>query len=702
MDIKESSNKDLLNLYFGEYKKSFREEAENYYNDLTWDRNGNADSFNTIFVWLSLYLNINIKQIKKIITDWKNDYSIDAIYIPNKDSIYNNIAVFDFKSNGSLNYEDINKFILYIEKYILDWKDLPIEWNDRLLERFKKLHSYIKTNPNTKIDIIIYRESLTNNSRKESEENRLQYLKSKYDNVWNMKILWKNDILWLLAKKLWYEWNIYAKDFSKFSLNYDEKNLIRIDSSILIWTVRLFDLLFFIKNIDEYNSSINSNNRKYDIFKLNVRKKTDKSKWIRTWIIETVKNEPENFLKYHNWITITCEDFKVNRDLIIFNQPQIVNWCQTISWLYENFKESLVEYENIIKNNNSNLKNKNEIIRVINDINKLKKARILVKIVVAKQLSNNPKKISQFANSQTEVEYKDLVSNNIEQLIISNYLSLNWFNYHRKEGQNLDKNKFTISMSLLYKFMYSYALLDPSRWKNELKNIFTDTIIYNSLFPNLFSLEDILKIANFYKSAISYIKRNNISKYYVDFIVFGLFLLYKEGGITKSIKPSSNKSLIDEILEERSWKKIDSFDRMDYMRYLQRLPWFVSKVLIESLEKKYNFTVDRVKFDKFRNLYRKKKLERTEKSIRKYIFYKWYNLDRLNNYLEEKEENWKEFKNLIWIIKDIVVDNNWKITKEDLFNIINKFKHYDRDYFESILKKNEDKIEEKDWYLFIV
>lgn len=692
-------NEEILELYFKEFKISCSEKANILYNKIrTSNHDSKPESFNTIYTWLSLFLNINEQQIEKSITDWSNDYSIDAIYIPNNDSIYKNIVIFDFKWNSSLDYEDIKKFIWYVEKYVLDWNDLPREWNKELLERLKELHKYINENPNIKMDIIIYRETLDNKSQIIAEENRLQYLKSKYDKIWDIKVLWNKEILDLVARKLWYEWNIYANNFSDFNLNYNKSDIINIDNNIIIWTVNLFNLLNFINNIESYNLKCNSENRKYDIFKLNVRKESPKSQSIRDDIIQTVKNSPDKFLSYHNWITITCENFSLYDMHINFIQPQIVNWCQTISWLYKSFKDTIAEYSNIINWHECYYRNKEDVIECINNIEKLKKAKIFVKIVVAKQLSDEPKNISHYANSQLAVSYTDLVSNNLEQLIISNYLKLNWFNYFRKEWQDLDKWKKTISMSQLYKFMYSYVLLDPSKWKNDLKSIFEDEI-YNKLFPWFFKLIDIKKISNLYNKVNKYIREYSINKYYLDFIVFWLFLLCKENNLD-NIKLFTIKKLLDEVLEKSIWKKESEFKSYELMIYLQRKSR-ISDDFIKKLEEKYNFTLDREKFKDFKNLFRKKNIEERNEIMKSIIYHKWYNLEKLNNYLKEKQENWKNFKNLIWIILDIVSENNWKINRDDLFEILNKFKKYDISYFNNVLEKNLEKIEEKEWVLYV-
>lgn len=686
-------NKDLLELYFKEYKNSFLDRSKKFHEEIRrsnkWD--STPDWFNTIFTWLSLYCNINDTQIKKSITDWENDYSIDAIYIPNESS-EDNVSIFDFKKNGTLNYKDIKSFIEYIETYILDWKDLPRKGNSELIEKLKELHDYLEKNPNKKIDIIIYREWEISDSTRIHEQNKLMYLKWSYDRIWEIKIISNQQIISLLLEKLWYEGNIYSKDYSKFRLNYSKKNSINIDDNLLIFTVSLFDLLNFILDIDSLNNKLSSN-RRYDIFKLNVRKKTDKSKNIREDIIDTVNNNPLKFLSYHNWITITCEAYELLDFQILLKQPQIVNWCQTISWLYDIFKHIIEEYKNILTWEVSSLRNKEDVLDAIRKIEKLKTAQILIKVVVAKQLSEEPKKISKFANSQTEVNHKELVVNNIEQLIISNYLWMNWYNYIKKEWQEIDKTKKNISMDKIYKFMYGYLYLDPSRWKEYLNTVlFKEESLYNSLFPWIFTLEDILKIAEFYKKVYDFKKRNQwVSKYYDDFMVFWLFLIYKEWKIEYDIKPSTIKELLDKFIKEKSEDKDLWIWRDIHFTFFQRKTFEVSDFLIKSLENKYKFTLDKNKFSDYRALFSKiRNTIRRENTKESTIYYKNYNLENINQYLNEKNESWKQFKNLFLIIKDILKDNNWEMDKNDLFAILKLVKKWNinEDYLNKIIQKN--------------
>lgn len=668
-------NEELIDLYFTYYKKSFYDVAKEYYLSIrSWHRDSSVESFNIIFTGLSLYYHINNKQIKKSITDWDKDYCFDAIYIPTESS-NNNIWIFDFKWNWTLKYDDIKKFINYIEKYILDWKDLPRVWNKELKERLNELHDFLGKYPDKKIDIIIYREWVINDNLKQLEENKLLYLKWKYDKINDIKIISKKEIKDLVLNKLWYEWNIYSKNYSDFNLKVNKENFIQHDD-LIIWTVSLFSLLTFILNI-------NKNIDKYDIFKLNVRKKIDGSKNIRNNIINTVLLYPDNFIKYHNWINITTENFIVDNSVLNLKQPQIVNWCQTISWLYDYFEKTLIEYYNIIQTKSTECWNKEEIIEIITNIEKLKKANILLKISKLPSLSKEHNKICEYANKQNEVEEKELVSNNIEQLIISNYLWIKWVNYHRKEWQEFDRSKYTISIDLLYKFMYWYVLLDPSKWKWNKNIIFEDRTIYKKLFPEIFSLDDILKISNFYKSVNEYKKRNNINQYYIDYLVFWLFLLYKENW-NENIKPSRIKSLLDKVLESKSWKKVTDFEKFDYMRYLQRMTWIINRDFIKILEQTYSFTLDSSKFSEFIDWFKKKRIQEREKYLNDKIIYKWFNLELLNDYKLEKDRSNKKLKATKFIIKDII-KNNTDILKEDLVQILKIFykNYWDSKYLNS-------------------
>lgn len=651
------TDKELLSLYFSEFKKSFAEEANNFHASIRRSSgDSSASSFNTIFAGISLYCNVNNEQIRHSITDWIDDYSIDAIYLPTEHDTDNNISVFDFKNNN-LTYEDIKKFIDYVESYILDGNDLPRKWNPQLIQRLKDFHEYREKNPDRKIDLVIYRENAEMNKNKiGDEENRLLYLKNKYELIWNIKVITKSEILDFLMQKLWYEWNIYSKWFKDFLLKYDKYSIIKLGNEWLISAIWLLDILFFVHGIAVQNSKM-SPNRIYDVFKLNVRKLTKKSGNIRNNIVETLKTNPDKFVNYHNWITITCENYFILDETIRLIQPQIVNWCQTIAGLYDRFKEKLNEYVNIVNWFSTTLKNKDEIASCICEIEKLKRAKIVIKIVIAEPLSDEPKNISKYANSQTEVSPKELIVNNIEQLIISNYLRLNGFNYFRKEWQVIERSKSVVSMDQIYKFMYSYLYLDPSKWKNDLNTVlFRDDTLYKKLFPGFFSLEDILKMGKFYKKVLEFRRKHkDVSKYYDDFIVFGLFIAYKEGWIQTEIKPSTISNFLDEFVFSKGLKKNDFFmlfqkDSKELINYL-----------IEKIESKYEFTVDRDKFWTYRKdfieIERRIRSERMDKSDRKpIIFYNGNIFRKVTDYLIEKNENWKKIKNFIYILIDIVSD----------------------------------------------
>lgn len=686
------NNTELIELYFNELKRSSLDRAKAFHAKIrSSDRDSTPEGFNTLYTALRLYLNISNEQIEKSITDGDKDYSMDAIYIPTTWSTCRNICIFDVKSNGSLKFTEIKLFLEYIETYVLEGNDLPRKWNPQLLSRLKELHDYLDQNPLSKIDIIVYREWQNNPWVLREEEKRLQGLKLKYDRLNQIRILWKSDIFDLVTKRLWYEWNIYSNNYANFSINLDRKNLlININKETLIWVFSLFDILSFIRNIEVYNNELHSNNKRYDIFRLNVRKKStsERSKLIRWKIVETVIKSPNSFLNYHNWITITCEELKVSDTSLWFIQPQIVNWCQTISWLYEAFSDSISEYYKIILGESTTLRSKDDIIKVIQDIDKLKNALIQIKILVVNSVSDEPKKITNYANSQAEVSNKDLVSNDIEQLIISSYLGINWFNYIRKDGQEIDKDKRTIDMDTIYKFMYSYIYLDPSRWKEHLNRLlFKDERIYWRLFPSLFQLEDILKIAEIYKKIADYRKKNKgISKYYDDFMAFWLYIIIKEWWISRNVKPNTIKEIIDSFIKSKTHK--------DYILIFQRRPQELVRYLIQKLESKYKFKINQNKFDELKKEFIsvRRELIRKEK-IGNSIYIDWLKLEKLNWYLNERNQSNSRHKNLILIILDIISDNNWLVTINQLNEILRKIKPQITDkYIYTTLLKHNDKI----------
>ena len=102
-------------------------------------------------------------------------------------------------------------------------------------------------------------------------------------------------------------------------------------------------------NLDDFDQ----NNR--DLYSSNVRDFQNNKK-ISSKIIKTITDKPSVFYKYHNGITFSAKKIEKLQGLKFkITNPQIINGCQTVNSIYQEFKTDL---------NNTNLINASILCRV--------------------------------------------------------------------------------------------------------------------------------------------------------------------------------------------------------------------------------------------------------------------------------------------------------------------------------------------------
>lgn len=211
------------------------------------------------------------------------------------------------------------------------------------------------------------------------------------------------------------------------------------DSNQWFWLILLKDIL----NIVEKSNKIG-----YNLFHKNIRKFLNK-KNISLQIINTIKKTPNDFHLYHNWIVLTAEEIeKLDDDKISITNLQIVNWAQTINWIYKYYKDNL---------ENSELNN----------------VYILCKLIKADDSFSE--KICETANTQINISLWDLCSNDDIQFKIEKIINnTNKYLYVRKWNIR-NKNKFVIKLDTFFQFSYSIFFQKPAEAKNKKKNLFIKT-----------------------------------------------------------------------------------------------------------------------------------------------------------------------------------------------------------------------------------
>ena len=366
--------------------------------------------------------------INKYIVHGDYDGKIDAIYYADK----NNIYIYQIKISNI----DDNAYNEMKKNY-----DCCIK--DEVPENGKDLYNFIKTKSfylENKKQIF---KSISTNSKKQSNIQPLEI----YELFFKNKLLpINNNNLILTIKKP----SPPNKDEYEYNVSTDGKN----NFSFYIKASDLANYLLKSLGIDKENYDIeNIDISKY--FSDNVRGVLSVNKKM----LYTIKNEPENFVKYNNGINITGEVEDLGLNIIIKN-PVINNGQQTITTLIRT---------------NENLEKITIPVKITNETDMVIKG-----------------KISQYSNEQVKVKAIDMLSLNsyirdLQYVIFNNkYKGENYFLEIYSSGK---KNYYDIIKKIYKKhniislldFVKLYFSVENKRdlglWKNTPNSQIENTII---------------------------------------------------------------------------------------------------------------------------------------------------------------------------------------------------------------------------------
>ena len=582
-----------------------------------------------------------------IICDGKPDYSFDAIYIPESW----NIQIYDFKSwKQWLDFTDIETFKNFFISHIEEWKRTD-PGNPILKKLLDELDEKI-TNENIECDIYIVRE-------KEIEfyDNFINQLKELRWKTKRIKIWTINIVDWKKINEIIKDNLILISEYNKSQYKLWFEKMISLDDGSNIITTSLFNLLEFYLQTKKNN---------YDVFKLNVRKYKENNV-IRWDLIHTVENFPEKFFRFHNWINLTYEKLEVDQWLLTFKYPQIINGCQTLSVLQWRFLKYVKAFLNISDNKDYN--QEIDLLDVVMNIEKLKKAKILIKSHNIPLLDPEIDKIAEYSNNQNPIDKQNLRSNDLVQIILEQFIARKGYKYIRKEWDS--KPEKYIEIDTLFQLIHCCIFELPNLSKDRKKDIFTLDEWKNSYISilNKLDLDTVATIVDYYFKYIDFKKKREsdekISDYYDHHIILWIYYIYiNNWSLDKDI--NLDFQLIYDLINE-------SIIELWHPRWITSF-WYKNHLL----QKRWKNLWDILKIKLFDNF---------ELCILEDI----YNTTELEKYrLERLKEKRINPDSRIWSMSSIlkkVVRNNNDIPKEDLFLIIKKFysffwpKHIQKDKF---------------------
>ena len=418
------------------------------------------DSRAFMHFFLSSEFDLTASEIEDLITDGAKDRGIDAVLIDEK-SDFPVIKLYQFKYHKTQREDlkgfpsgEIDKIITFLLDLFEEKEEISNSCNLLLWQKILQIWECFKKR---KFHIEIY---LVSNGNELSGEQHARFLSllSKYNfvsvyqksfsDIQNISLGRKKD-------KTVHFLPILGRQYFEKSDGNIRGVFATIDSESLIQVISL----------PTDNSMIDKN-----LFDENIRVYLGSGNSVNASIIKSALSDENSLFWYlNNGVTMVCESFsyqsgKINPVIEIQNL-QIVNGAQTSHALFEAFQLNPEAVRNVL---------------------------ILVKIFETK-INGLSNKVAISTNSQTRINNRDLMSNNIIQINYESLLSSYGFYYERKKNQHSDKPlSLRIDALRLGQVILAFRLRQPERAKTMSDKIFGD--LFDEIFNQNFDARYLLNM----------------------------------------------------------------------------------------------------------------------------------------------------------------------------------------------------------------
>lgn len=305
-----------------------------------------------------------------------------------------------------------------------------------------------------------------------------------------------------------------------------------------------------------------------------------KAKKIDDKILDTISQKAERFWFLNNGITIACENFYTDGDVLRLENFSIINGCQTTT-----------------------------LIGKADDLPEFKVQLKVIGVNLGEDTENLVSKIAEASNSQKPIYDRDLKSNAPEQTALQQkfernsppiFIEIKRGAKKKKQKQHNDWQYLTNEK--LGQYLLSFQFQMPGTARSKTKAIFSDDEIYNTLFKRNFDpahITDLLKLQN----EISNIQKNldiNFSDEIQEAIAngeqtllacIGFILKVKKKLISIEQNTFTNDESLKKLLLEDNLFGIFLDDRQDnFEEIFESLIINLSKLIIGSYLKNPNKT----------------------------------------------------------------------------------------------------------------
>lgn len=186
------------------------------------------------------------------------------------------------------------------------------------------------------------------------------------------------------------------------------------------------------------------------------------SKKIDPKIVNTIQNEPDQFVYYNNGIIVTCDDYSIVDNSVLLNNFSIVNGGQTTNLIGRTeFQDDFPVICKVIKNKYDNVERRVEFLS----------------------------KVAEASNTQKPINAKDLIANRKEQRLLKLQFERAGIFLRIKRGEKIDKSVYkeswqNASNDEIAQFIYSMVFQFPGASKNSKSKLLETERIYRVIFES--------------------------------------------------------------------------------------------------------------------------------------------------------------------------------------------------------------------------
>ena len=255
------------------------------------------------------------------------------------------------------------------------------------------------------------------------------------------------------------------------------------------------------------------------------------SKKIDPKIVNTIQNEPNNFVYYNNGIIVTCDDYQISGNNIKLTNFSIVNGGQTTNLIGRTtFDIDFPVICKVIKNKYADIEGRVEFLS----------------------------KVAEASNTQKPINAKDLIANRKEQRLLKLQFERAGIFLRVKRGEKIDKSVYksnwqNASNDEIAQFIYSMVYQCPGASKNSKSKLLETEHIYKIIFESSYTDDFFISIQHLKVAYSEWLKRlrKTESKSSTKFALAKNALLITLGAYGLVYKTAINEELREYLINEK-------------------------------------------------------------------------------------------------------------------------------------------------------